>query len=381
MIITLQTPNDQLVKTFNEEMEGAQRWLNKKVLNRQGGNAMIALGEKVKRTKKSAIGELIDYLPKSGNKWKVCYKVDYYAGEIDIVPCLLMYYETIGSIGIFAPLNIGYQTEKNQGGVIIFTSHFFHRYFNPERDKVANVTLEDAINFVCNNLTSMVNETKDKYGNATIDMRVAGGIARGYQRQSITDGSSVFEVRTFLKDEQLNNYQQKTTKHLRNVSDRHQYIPIEVAENVIKNSSNPSVIAEDYMTNALASNGLPEGLSRSIIQCCAQVNDFVYACSDDVPEGDWGKVAEFSKKYCNDLMEFVITSENPTTYNDVIRLAFQASRKYGFHFDIIKAEKRVLKYFGSLDKPITDKTGFLGIPIYKTAKQESAIPVINYGKP
>lgn len=47
MIITLQTPNDQLLKVFNEEMEGAQRWLNKKTMSRQGGNAMIALGEKV----------------------------------------------------------------------------------------------------------------------------------------------------------------------------------------------------------------------------------------------------------------------------------------------------------------------------------------------
>ena len=381
MIITLQTTNEQLLKVFNEEMEGAQRWLNKKTMSRQGGNAMIALGEKVRRTKKSAISELIDYQPKSGNKWKVCYKVEYYNGEIVIVPCLLMYYETIGSIGIFAPLNIGYSIEKAQGGVIIFTSHFFHRYFNPERDKAANVSLEDAISFVCDNLTSMVNETKDKYGNATLDMRVKGGIARGYQRQGFSDGSPVFEIRTFLKDEQLSICQQRATKHLRKASDKHQYIPIEVAENVIKNSSDPSMVAEDYLTSALASYGINEAISRSIIQCCAMVNEFVYACSDDIPENGWSKVSELCKKYCNDVADYVITSENLATYNDVIRIAFQASRKYGFHFDVLGAEQRTLKYYGSLDKPIADKTGVLGIPMYKMTKQDSVIPVVSHGKP
>jgi len=363
-MITLQTPNNLLLEEFNREMDGAQRWLNKKVMNSQGGNEMIALCNKCKQTHQPQTSRLIDYQPKSGNKWKLCYRMNYYDGEIDVVPCLLMYYKTIGSIGIFAPINIGYQTESiAQNGVVIFTSHFFHRYFNPERDKAADVSMDDAINFVCENIATMVKEGTDKDGRKTIDMRVAGGIARGYQRQGIDGGSPIFEIRTFLKDEQLNGYQSRETKTLRKFSDNHQYIPLDVAEEVIKNSNNPTAKAENYMTEVLASHGVPEVLARKIVKCMSEVNDFIYSCSSNIGDNGWDSIKEQAKKYCYEVMDYVVNDGGKqTTWDDIIRLCYSIGIKYGIQFDVSAAEKRVYTYYGDLSKPIDDNTNRMGLP-------------------
>lgn len=365
MIITIQTPNEELLKEFNKEQQGAVRWLQKHFQGtKEGERYCIELGRKCLDEHRDINSKFIDYMPKSGNKWKVFARFKYYAeGTLDIIPCLMMYYETIGSIGIFAPIQLANAESPNDdnNGVLIFTSHFFHRLFNPERDKAANVTLEQALEWVAANITPIAKFNTDNEGRPTIDMRVEGGIARGYRRQDPTDKQvPIFEIRTFLTDSQLNNKQRRQTSDMREMAEGFEYIPMEIIGDVIKNSNDPNQKAEEYLVKEMTMRGMPKEQASSFIHLMGAMVDIVSRCADKQTD-----VRDITKKMCIYALDWLIENHGKEpTWNDAIRVSLHAGNIEGFPIDYFKAVQFVSTYKSGLDNEV-----------YITKKSPVAFPI------
>lgn len=288
-MITILTPNDQLLKEFNEELPKAFRWLTKCTCKASKVDEARELIEKCYSTRKPQVSTIYDYQPKSGNKWKVFYKVNIFKGHVDMAPVAFAYSETIGSIRVFAPLGIG--SRNTNMGVTIFTSHFFHRWLNPERDKVANVTMDDVVRFMTENYAPMIELTPDGKGGYRIDVRVEGGIARGKLRTSVsapiqdfTKGFSdaVFEIRTFLTDKQLSDKQQRFTERLRDYAEDVEFVPMEIVRNMGKDPNVTRAEYDDAAINTICvESGLPLEKSRLFYRTTQAFEAIVKICSKD----------------------------------------------------------------------------------------------------
>lgn len=142
------------------------------------------------------------------------------------------FYETVGGIDAYIPLNLGVSNSGGSQGCLIFTSHFFSRF--SERAEVEHFDADMLQRFI-NALFHFTINLYKKEGESRVDIKLSGSIARGIKRKG---QENIFEIRTFLKDAQLSNSQKRHTDNLHDSVGEGVFIPDKARADRIQQSEN-----------------------------------------------------------------------------------------------------------------------------------------------
>lgn len=142
------------------------------------------------------------------------------------------FYETVGGIDTYIPLNLGVSSSGGYQGCLIFTSHFFSRF--SERAEVERFDADMLQRFI-NALFHFTINLYKKEGESRVDIKLSGGIARGIKRKG---QENIFVIRTFLKDAQLSNSQKRHTDNLHDSVGEGVFIPDKARADRIQQSEN-----------------------------------------------------------------------------------------------------------------------------------------------
>ena len=234
-MINLNTNSDQLMNELLEDKKRAIYWLVKKNGGEKGYTRMqdkLLLDARKKRC--NATSDCYEYLSPNGNRWMV-YECAQYLKETGAAvtkTIAFCFYETVGGIGAYIPLNLRISSKEGSDGCLIFTSHFFSRF--SERVEVERFDSDMLQRFI-NALPHLTLNLYKQEDELRVDIKLPGGIARGIQRKGKI---SVFEIRTFLKDTQLSNGQKRHTNKLHDSAAEGIFVPDEVRTDRIQRSEN-----------------------------------------------------------------------------------------------------------------------------------------------
>ena len=208
-MINLSSTPAQIVQEITEDYPHVEYWTNRK---RPDLDKWI---EETQSSQESKVYLANEHTTKNGNRWMTCYVQDKSInGQAVTVKVSFIYYETIGSIGVFAPIkHQNYTNTMSCGGCLIFTSHFFQRL--SERTGVDFGSRELLIAFVLSVSTfTLYPEQTDESGKKRITIQLAGGIGKGV---TIQDEPLIAEIRTYLHETQLNPKQQKELQRCKDI--------------------------------------------------------------------------------------------------------------------------------------------------------------------
>ena len=234
-MINLNTNPQQLMNELQEDRKKAVYWLVKKSGGQKG---YTRLQDKLlldaRKNRHDVASDSYEYLSPNGNRWMV-YECAQYIKETNAAmtrTIAFCFYETVGGIGAYIPLNLGISSSGGSQGCLIFTSHFFCRF--SERAEVERFDADMLQRFI-NALFNFTINLYKKEGEVRVDIKLSGGIARGIRRKG---QENIFEIRTFLKDAQLSNSQKRHTANLHDSVGEGLYIPDEARADRIQQSEN-----------------------------------------------------------------------------------------------------------------------------------------------
>lgn len=170
------------------------------------------------------LGDMVDYHSlTTGNRWKSfevtsCYGV----GNAYTRAFKFCYWDTYGSVGAFYRC----VTTKGMSHVLVFPSHFFERY--AERMEIGHRDAALVCEFFNRNhaFAITLSEEPDEKGRRKLILGAKEGVCYGFTRTNIESPedletrNNVFEVRTFLKYEQLTKKQQEECQIAREGAER-----------------------------------------------------------------------------------------------------------------------------------------------------------------
>ena len=142
------------------------------------------------------------------------------------------FYETVGGIDAYIPLNLGISSSGGSQGSLIFTSHFFCRF--SERAEVERFDADMLQRFI-NALFHFTINLYKKEGESRVDIKLSGSIARGIKRKG---QENIFVIRTFMNDAQLSNSQKRHTDNLHDSVGEGVFIPDKARADRIQQSEN-----------------------------------------------------------------------------------------------------------------------------------------------
>ena len=206
-MINLSSLPAQIVQEITEDYPHVEYWAKRK---RPDLNKWI---NDTQATQEPQILLGNETVTKNGNRWMTFYVQDKSInGQAVTAMVSFIYYETIGSLGVFAPVNRQNNTNTMTcGGCLIFTSHFFQRL--TERTGADYGSRKMLMDFVLSISTfTLYPAETDEHGQKKIMIQLAGGMGKGI---SIQDEPLIAEIRTYLHETQLNPKQQKELQRCR----------------------------------------------------------------------------------------------------------------------------------------------------------------------
>lgn len=233
-MINLSTPIDIMTREIMADKGKSLYWLKKKC----GGDKKYELMRDglllaSKRDKCNKISEVYEYRSANGNRWMTYECARYYpeTGTSYTQPYAFCFYETLGSAGAFVPVKVGMTQSEGRDAIIIFNSHFFHQMC--ERLGVGFRTPQ-MVRAFHEFIPSMLMEQYEEEGKQKILVRLPGSIGFGFKMRG---DAEVYEVRTFLKDTQLNRKQQRNSELIRTHADKFKYEPEEIMKQRLENKA------------------------------------------------------------------------------------------------------------------------------------------------
>lgn len=230
-MINLSTPTDIMMRELMADKAKTLYWLKKKM----GGDKKYEqmrdeLLRSAMRDKCNKISDVVELRSANGNRWMTYECARYYpeAGTAYSEPLALCFYETLGSVGAFLPIKVGCSQDSGEDAILVFNSHFFHQMC--ERLNVGFRTPQMVRRFH-EIIPSLLMEQYEDRGRQRLLVRLPGSIGFGFK---MSGDALVYEIRTFLKDVQLNNKQKKQTATIRAHADKFAYEPGEVTEYRLK---------------------------------------------------------------------------------------------------------------------------------------------------
>lgn len=224
-MVNLSTVPDVMVREIIADRAKASYWLKKHFGGEKGYEKMRDnLILQCRRDKRNHVSETVEYHSANGNRW-MTYECARYYKEADMVytePYAFCFYETLGSVGAFVPVKLGSDGRTGRDAVLLFNSHFFHQMSERLELGFRSPEMVRAFHeFIPSLLVSMYEEE----GRKRILVRLPGSIGFGFKKEG---EAHVFEVRTFLKDTQLNGKQLRLTETIRLNAGKFMYEPKDI---------------------------------------------------------------------------------------------------------------------------------------------------------
>ena len=210
-LINWKSPHEELVKTVEEELPKAVRWLRKKTSDRKTERLLSDLAFKAKTSGKDlCLPHPVEYASGAGNRW-VMTQVATHEGRI--CDGLAMYGLTGKYMWAVTPLCIGNEWFGNpEHSVMVFSPHFFQRFY--ER---LNIQQEDRVmalrNFILVTQQLPLRMVERKGGGYKVLARLKGCVCYGH-----TVGRVVY-VNTILPESHLCDAKIQSTRGFRKMSD------------------------------------------------------------------------------------------------------------------------------------------------------------------
>lgn len=204
------TRPETVTSTVFEELKKVKYWHIKKYHGEKGYDKMCEkLRVKAATENKVTYSDLSEYTSAEGNKWYMSTGEKVIKGGFLEFLVGFCYYETVASFGIFIPLlTMGWENMNYKYTCIYISDHFFLRYIDKKKFNGSKKDLAFMI-AKCVHESGARTEVNEN-GLVKCDIHVPGGIGRGFLRQNCP----FLEVRTFLRDEELNGKQKKVKREL-----------------------------------------------------------------------------------------------------------------------------------------------------------------------
>lgn len=208
--VNLSTKANDILATMQEELPKAYYFFRKNF----GGKQKYLKHEdqmldKALEEKNDQFTDIDYWISKVGNRWMTYTQAEYFpkAQYANAFHFAFIYYETMASCGAFFPM---YDPKKTKGGktkkegkpdgIILYTDHFFYQM--SERTKIEYRSKELIKKFVSTRLENAM--TIDKDGEVIVKFKGGYGFGKEYSKNP-----KFVAIRTFLRDEELNNKQRK----------------------------------------------------------------------------------------------------------------------------------------------------------------------------
>ena len=303
-MINLSTPPDVMLRELMADKAKSAYWLKKKL---GGEKSYEKMRDKLlldaKRDRCNKISEVFEYRSANGNRWMTYVCARYYkeANTSYTQPYAFCFYETLGSVGAFVPVKAGMSEDTGEDAIIIFSSHFFYKMCERLGIGFRSPQMVRAFHeFIPSLLIELYKEDE----RIKLMVRLPGSIGWGFK---VEGEANVFEVRTFLKDTQLNGKQKRLTTRLRENAAKFSYEPDNVMYERLKNKIERGESIEgdiEAMKDKFKIIGLPEkdvetawAVNVAIVGTFGKLG---YADADDC--AFWKRHAEVNKEIINDYV-------------------------------------------------------------------------------
>ena len=212
------TKAEEILATMHEEMPSEYYFFRKQFGGKQKyykyEDQML---DKALEEKKDQYTDIFSHISKAGNRWMIYTQAQYFPKAVyaQAFQFSFIYYETMASCGAFFPMfsqseyrkkaKKRSKTEAKPTGVIIFTSHFFYQM--SERTGKAYRSKELIKEFISTKCEHAMQADED----GEVVAKFSGGYGFGVQ---LSENPNVIEIRTYLKDSQLNGKQRRKVEKL-----------------------------------------------------------------------------------------------------------------------------------------------------------------------
>lgn len=224
--LSLSSTNEELLSTMMQEGKSVEYWHKKHyggpVKYDKWQDEQLAKVQKLPAGEE-LIGEMVDYHSlTTGNRWKSFEVTSCYGkGNAFTRMFRFCYWDTYGSVGAFYKCT----NDKGKNNLLVFPSHFFLRYADRMGIKHRDAAL--VCEFFNQNHTFAIEMSVDPDENGRRQFIIAAkeGVCYGFARTPIEthedfcERDNVYEVRTFLRYEQLNSRQRKECQPVRELAD------------------------------------------------------------------------------------------------------------------------------------------------------------------
>lgn len=283
--LTLSSTNEELLYTMINEGQSVEYWHKKHYGGpRKYDKWQDEQLEKVQNLPAGSelMGEMVDYHSLvTGNRWK-SFEVttSYGVGNAFTRMFRFCYWDTYGSVGAFYNCS----TSDGRHGLLVFPSHFFHRY--ADRMDIHHSDAALVCEFFNRNHAFAIDMSHepDEEGHRQFIIGAKEGVCYGFSRTKIETpedlygNDNVFEVRTFLKYEQLNNRQLKECQRVRQMSEDFRLTDDAPAIHSIGRA----ITDKDYAEKMESIAARRFGLNAQQMQDCMKINYAVFHVADFV---------------------------------------------------------------------------------------------------
>lgn len=200
-MLNLSSTPDQIIQEIAADIPHVRYWADRK----QPGIEQWVQDTRGKAGPHVRYGH--EFTSKNGNHWMMFYTQFQTTPSHAIVAMIpFIYYKTIGSIGVFSPVNEEKRINtRSHCGCLIFTSHFFRRLC--ERTQTDYGSQEMLMQFVLALNTFKIHPTKiNEQGQEEVILKLAEGQGMGIR---LRQQPMVVEIRTYLNESQLSPSQHK----------------------------------------------------------------------------------------------------------------------------------------------------------------------------
>lgn len=202
-----------VTNTIFDEYKRAKYWHAKQYHGPKGYKRMCdELRLRAVDEQKTVYSNLTNYRSAEGNNWFISTAEKVIKGGFCGFNIGFCFYETVASFGVFAPvITSNWENVDYEFTCISFSDHFFLRYM----DKTKFSPFKGDKKALAYKIVKCIHESgvrteMEENGLVRCDIHVPGGIGRGYMRKNCP----FVEIRTFLKDEELNGKQKKVKREL-----------------------------------------------------------------------------------------------------------------------------------------------------------------------
>ncbi len=212
------TKAEDILATMREEMPSEYYFFRKQFGGKQKyykyEDQML---DKALEEKRDQYTDIFSHISRAGNRWMVYTHAQYFQKAVyaQAFQFSFIYYETMASCGAFFPMfsptenrkkgKKHHKAEAKPTGVIIFTSHFFYQM--SERTGIPYRSKELIKEFISTKCEHAMQADE----NGEVLAKFSGGYGFGVQ---LCDNPQVIEIRTYLKDSQLNSKQRGKVEKL-----------------------------------------------------------------------------------------------------------------------------------------------------------------------